>query len=270
MRPRIGRREIPHWVDTYVRSDMDLAWHVGAVDDSIPSIRAAVQERWGPRLYLKQAVLPFRESWVLRFLKHPGGWLVTGERARPEPGPRLRGDKLPTYVRTKVPMRSDGIVPRSLAPTKADLPRLMTAQWVGTLPGSRLTVPYAIVKIDAPRWGVTISCKTSRTQPALLPYPFSKYNFDRQALRILREIRSERSEQAKERNRRGLNKRKGSPHRPERAEAQAAADQEPAAVPVLQTRARLRGHGAGGPGGEDRSGREAAGVGSRGVRGGDE
>lgn len=259
---RIGR-------DPVVHTQRELAWHVGSEDDTIESIRAAVQEIYGPRMYLKQAILPYPEKWLVRFLRHPGGWVVTCEKvASPDPGVRIPGDKAPQYVRLVVPMRKDGVVPRSLAPRREDLPRLLKGKWFGVTSRSRVAVPCVITTIDAPRWGVTVSCKTSSVQPVLLAFPFTKKEFDESVRRLRDEVARERSEQAKERNSRGLNRRKGSPHRPERAAAAGAEDPEPEAVSVLQARTRLRRPGADREGGSDGACAEAARLGGGRVRGG--
>ncbi len=192
--------------ETHIASPMDLAWHVGAVDDSMPAILAAVRERYGRTIYIREVVAPVAERWVLRFVRLHGGWRVTGEMARPFAMPRINGSRMPAYTRLVIPMRPDGIIPRSLAPHARDLRRLIPGDWFGAGQYSKgLSVPHVNVTIDAPGWGVGVNVPSTPLAPALFTYPFSKLMFDRAVRRLRREAAAIKGESIQRRvNARGL------------------------------------------------------------------
>lgn len=193
--------------DPFISSPFDLAWHVGAIDDSMPAILAAAKECYSNTLHIREVVAPLPEQWIVRFDRCPGGWRVSGEVAKPFPLPRIRGARMPAYTRVVIPMRPDGIVPRSLAPSGRDLKRLIPGKWFGAGEGKRLSAPYVIVTIDAPGWGVSVNVPSTPVAPAVFAYPFRKHNFDRAIRAALAEARAIKAESVQRRiNAHGLNR----------------------------------------------------------------
>lgn len=157
-----------------IRDMTDLAWWVGAESPSIDDVRAAIRARYGLLLKTRAAVLSRPEVWRIRFLRSPGGWLTTGERLRPDPGERLPGDKLPRYLRLRVPITPAGTVPRSLAPRREDLKALAPGVWRGAARGKRRGVPTLDVDVEAPVYGIVVMPVSLDLPPLQAAFPIRK------------------------------------------------------------------------------------------------
>lgn len=178
--------------DTHIRDMGALAWFVGAPSSSIEAVRLGIKERYLPSLYAKEAILPATERWRIRFLRHPGGWITTGEKVgRLGPGHRIPGERLPRHVRLVVPVDARGMITRSRAPRLEDLKAMMPGRW-----RQDEKIPTLNVQVDAPTWGITIGAVSAPMAPAAFAFPFLKADFDRTLRQMAAEHRDIRVEQA--------------------------------------------------------------------------
>lgn len=133
--------------------------------------------------------------WRIRFLRSPGGWLTTGERLRPDPGERLPGDKLPRYLRLRVPITPAGTVPRSLAPRREDLKALAPGVWRGAARGKRRGVPTLDVDVDAPVYGIVVTPVSLDLAPLQAAFPIRKSHLAAGLKALTRQIPTAKSQQ---------------------------------------------------------------------------
>lgn len=169
--------------DPYIRDMGALAWFVGAPSSSIEAIRLGIKEKYLPSLYAKEAILPATERWRIRFLRHPGGWITTGEKVgRFGPGHRIPGERLPRHVRLVVPVDARGVITRSRAPRLDDLKAMMPGGW-----RQDERIPTLNVQVDAPTWGITVVAASAPMAPAAFAFPFLKSAFDKTLRRMAAE-----------------------------------------------------------------------------------
>ncbi len=173
-RLQMSRAEAESSREAFIRDEWDLACWVGAKSESIEDLREGIRARFGASLHAKVAVLPREEWWSIRFLRAPGGWLTTGQRLHPSPGPRMPGSKLPTYVRLRVPITKTGMVPRSMAPRSCDLPALVPGSWKNVRLHRRYFPPTLEVLVDAPVYGITVVPVSVDTDPLNIEFPIKK------------------------------------------------------------------------------------------------
>jgi hypothetical protein len=156
-----------------IRDAEDLARWLWAESTEKEDLDAALAGRYNAGVSVKPAAVPRAEVWEIRFLAAPGGWLTTGQRLKPDPTERVRGGALPVSVRMAVPINNEGIVPRSLAPRRADLPRIAPGRWRYVGARSR-NVPTLTLQVSAPRHGMAFRGSGVPGGPLLIRFPVGK------------------------------------------------------------------------------------------------
>jgi hypothetical protein len=203
----------------------DLAAFVGAPAPTADAIGAAMHRRYGAHLHAKEAFLPRFERWSIRFNRIPRGWVATGRRTWPDPTRHYPGRQLPEFVRIAALLDKNGVLHRSYAPRRVDLPEVIPGSWKNTGPLTR-RLPLVIVTVDAPRYGVVVNAPSTPLDPVQIRFP-SRTRPIREALQALarnyRDLKRERVREGNERRHADAIA---------RAQAKAAARQGAAVLPV--------------------------------------